>query len=121
MKVGMGVEDDSRRAALMRELIGWDSLLMMDANSVRACLRRVMLGRSIELHSDGPISMRMVCLTLTLLIVSLCQLLVSGQVWGVDEAIEVRGNDPILLLRKLSDQITTVCQDMLGTEMNQRN
>jgi hypothetical protein len=38
MKVGMGVEDDSRRAALMRELIGWDSLLMMDANSVRACV-----------------------------------------------------------------------------------
>ena len=34
MKVGMGVDDDSRRAALMRELIGWDSLLMMDANSV---------------------------------------------------------------------------------------
>lgn len=34
MKVGMGIDDDSRRAALMRELIGWDSLLMMDANSV---------------------------------------------------------------------------------------
>ena len=30
----MGIDDDSRRAALMRELIGWDSLLMMDANSV---------------------------------------------------------------------------------------
>ena len=34
MKCGMGLEDDARRAALMRSLIGWDSLLMMDANSV---------------------------------------------------------------------------------------
>ena len=34
MKVGMGIEDDSRRASLMRSLIGWDSQLMMDANSV---------------------------------------------------------------------------------------
>ena len=34
MKVGMGIEDDARRATLMRSLIGWDSLLMMDANSV---------------------------------------------------------------------------------------
>jgi L-fuconate dehydratase len=34
MKVGMGRVDDCRRAALMRSLIGWDSLLMMDANSV---------------------------------------------------------------------------------------
>ena len=37
MKVGMGREDDARRAALMRSLIGWDSLLMMDANSVWVC------------------------------------------------------------------------------------
>ena len=31
----MGIEDDSRRASLMRSLIGWDSQLMMDANSVK--------------------------------------------------------------------------------------
>ena len=32
MKVGRNIEDDCRRAALIREEIGWDSKLMMDAN-----------------------------------------------------------------------------------------
>ena len=32
MKVGRNIEDDCRRAALIREEIGWDSNLMMDAN-----------------------------------------------------------------------------------------
>jgi len=34
MKVGRSVEDDVRRAALIREEIGWDRSLMMDANQV---------------------------------------------------------------------------------------
>jgi L-fuconate dehydratase len=34
MKVGRSVEDDVRRAALIREEIGWDRALMMDANQV---------------------------------------------------------------------------------------
>ena len=32
MKVGRNIEDDRRRAALIREEIGWDAKLMMDAN-----------------------------------------------------------------------------------------
>ncbi len=34
MKVGRSVEDDIRRAGLIREEIGWDRSLMMDANQV---------------------------------------------------------------------------------------
>jgi L-fuconate dehydratase len=34
MKVGRSIEDDVRRAALIREEIGWDRSLMMDANQV---------------------------------------------------------------------------------------
>ncbi len=34
MKVGRSVEDDVRRASLIREEIGWDRALMMDANQV---------------------------------------------------------------------------------------
>jgi L-fuconate dehydratase len=34
MKVGRSVEDDVRRAGLIREEIGWDRALMMDANQV---------------------------------------------------------------------------------------
>jgi L-fuconate dehydratase len=34
MKVGRDLADDKRRAALLREEIGWDSRLMMDANQV---------------------------------------------------------------------------------------
>lgn len=34
MKVGRNLEDDLRRAALIREEIGWDRTLMMDANQV---------------------------------------------------------------------------------------
>ena len=34
MKVGRSVEDDVRRAGLIREEIGWDRSLMMDANQV---------------------------------------------------------------------------------------
>lgn len=34
MKVGRDIKDDIRRAALIREEIGWDSKLMMDANQV---------------------------------------------------------------------------------------
>src|SRR5262249_31653860 len=34
MKVGRSLEDDLRRAALIREEIGWDRTLMMDANQV---------------------------------------------------------------------------------------
>jgi len=34
MKVGRSVEDDIRRAVLIREEIGWDRSLMMDANQV---------------------------------------------------------------------------------------
>jgi L-fuconate dehydratase len=34
MKVGRTIEDDIRRAALIREEIGWDRVLMMDANQV---------------------------------------------------------------------------------------
>ena len=34
MKVGRSVGDDVRRAALIREEIGWDRALMMDANQV---------------------------------------------------------------------------------------
>eukprot|EP01052_Picozoa_sp_SAG31_P031202 SAG31_NODE_3282_length_4467_cov_2.622024_2_plen_354_part_00 len=66
MKVGMGIEDDSRRAALMRKLIGWDSLLMMDANSVpNACAFCVLI------HS---------------LLIGYVNMIT--QVWGVNEAIE---------------------------------
>jgi L-fuconate dehydratase len=34
MKVGSNLDDDLRRAALIREEIGWDRVLMMDANQV---------------------------------------------------------------------------------------
>jgi len=34
MKVGVSVEDDRRRAALMRDCLGWDVVLAMDANCV---------------------------------------------------------------------------------------
>ncbi len=34
MKVGRNLEDDLRRAAILREEIGWDNQLMMDANQV---------------------------------------------------------------------------------------
>jgi L-fuconate dehydratase len=34
MKVGSNLEDDLRRAALIREEIGWERVLMMDANQV---------------------------------------------------------------------------------------
>src|SRR5207248_4991206 len=34
MKVGRNLEDDLRRAALIREEIGWERKLMMDANQV---------------------------------------------------------------------------------------
>ncbi len=34
MKVGRNLEEDARRAALIREEIGWDRTLMMDANQV---------------------------------------------------------------------------------------
>ncbi len=34
MKVGRSVEDDVRRASIIREEIGWDRFLMMDANQV---------------------------------------------------------------------------------------
>ena len=34
MKVGQDVEDDTRRAALIREEVGWNVPLMMDANQV---------------------------------------------------------------------------------------
>lgn len=34
MKVGVSLEDDAKRAALMRECIGWDCKLMMDANAI---------------------------------------------------------------------------------------
>jgi L-fuconate dehydratase len=34
MKVGANVQDDLRRAKIIREIIGWDNKLMMDANQV---------------------------------------------------------------------------------------
>ena len=34
MKVGLDVEDDARRAGIIREEVGWDVPLMMDANQV---------------------------------------------------------------------------------------
>ena len=34
MKVGRNLDDDIRRAALIREVIGWDHALMMDANQI---------------------------------------------------------------------------------------
>lgn len=34
MKVGVSVEDDRRRCAVMREAIGWENKLMVDANQV---------------------------------------------------------------------------------------
>jgi L-fuconate dehydratase len=34
MKVGRNAEDDARRAGIIREEIGWDRILMMDANQV---------------------------------------------------------------------------------------
>ena len=34
MKVGLDIEDDSRRAGIIREEVGWDVPLMMDANQV---------------------------------------------------------------------------------------
>jgi len=34
MKVGLGEEEDQKKANMMRELLGWDAVLMMDANSV---------------------------------------------------------------------------------------
>ena len=34
MKVGRNLEDDVRRAELIREEIGWERALMMDANQV---------------------------------------------------------------------------------------
>jgi len=34
MKVGANVQDDIRRAKIIREVIGWDNKLMMDANQV---------------------------------------------------------------------------------------
>jgi L-fuconate dehydratase len=33
-KIGGSIEEDARRAALLREEIGWDNVLMMDANQV---------------------------------------------------------------------------------------
>ena len=33
-KIGGDIEEDARRAALLREVIGWDNVLMMDANQV---------------------------------------------------------------------------------------
>lgn len=33
-KIGGNIEEDARRAALLREEIGWDNVLMMDANQV---------------------------------------------------------------------------------------
>lgn len=37
MKVGLDIEDDSRRAGIIREEVGWDVPLMMDANQVCNC------------------------------------------------------------------------------------
>lgn len=37
MKVGLDIEDDSRRAGIIREEVGWDVPLMMDANQVCIC------------------------------------------------------------------------------------
>ena len=37
MKVGLDVEDDARRAGIIREEVGWDVPLMMDANQVCQC------------------------------------------------------------------------------------
>ena len=37
MKVGLDVEDDTRRAGIIREEVGWDVPLMMDANQVHVC------------------------------------------------------------------------------------
>ena len=34
MKVGIDVEDDARRAGIIRSEIGWEYPLMMDANQV---------------------------------------------------------------------------------------
>lgn len=34
MKVGLDIEDDARRAGIIREEVGWDNPLMMDANQV---------------------------------------------------------------------------------------
>ena len=36
MKVGVSVEDDARRAAIIREEVGWDAPLMMDVNQVQS-------------------------------------------------------------------------------------
>lgn len=36
MKVGLNAEEDARRAALIRDEVGWDVPLMMDANQVHA-------------------------------------------------------------------------------------
>lgn len=33
-KIGGDIEEDARRAALLRDVIGWDNVLMMDANQV---------------------------------------------------------------------------------------
>lgn len=38
MKVGDSVEDDARRAGIIREEVGWDAPLMMDVNQVRSLL-----------------------------------------------------------------------------------
>lgn len=35
MKVGANLEDDKRRAAIIREEIGWENKLSMDANQVK--------------------------------------------------------------------------------------
>ena len=34
MKVGLDVEDDARRAEIIREEVGWEAPLMMDVNQV---------------------------------------------------------------------------------------
>ena len=38
MKVGLDVEDDARRARVIREEVGWEYPLMTDANQVRVCV-----------------------------------------------------------------------------------
>lgn len=37
MKVGLDVQDDARRAQIIREEVGWDAPLMMDVNQVQMC------------------------------------------------------------------------------------
>jgi L-fuconate dehydratase len=42
MKVGANIEDDKRRASIIREEIGWERKLAMDANQVNFTIFHLM-------------------------------------------------------------------------------